>query len=348
MGNLRRFIWPTWEQRKQLFKREAWLVVIAAYPLLIFAWLWPQNYRDLSTSTVLLSWTSFLIRTLQFHGGLLLLLIAAIALLVRKRRMVLAALPPMLFVLVPEAAEYLPRRQVHVVQERPLRVMTVNLLMANEDHDGIIGEILAADPDVLLLQEYTPHWHTAVESRLGTIYPHESHIARDDSFGIAIRSKTPFVTPVDQQFRLGVSGVDQQRAVISHLGREYAIYHVHLLPPRSLGYYMDMRQQFADLCDALKAEKRPFIVCGDFNFSQTTPQHRQLMDMGLAEAHLQAGSGRGATWPVNGVFRYIPGIRIDHVYLSSDLVAIRCATGEGRGSDHRPVVVEVGIRGERQ
>jgi endonuclease/exonuclease/phosphatase (EEP) superfamily protein YafD len=48
---------------------------------------------------------------------------------------------------------------------------------------------------------------------------------------------------------------------------------------------------------------------------------------------------------VNGPFRYIvPGIRIDHVYLNRQLGATSCETGVGRGSDHRPVVVDVGFR----
>jgi endonuclease/exonuclease/phosphatase (EEP) superfamily protein YafD len=73
-----------------------------------------------------------------------------------------------------------------------------------------------------------------------------------------------------------------------------------------------------------------------------TPMHRELKQAGVNEAHEQATIGRGATWPVNGIFRYItPGIRIDHVYLSPSLRAIRCETGVGEGSDHRPVVVDV-------
>ncbi|QOV87754.1 endonuclease/exonuclease/phosphatase family protein [Humisphaera borealis] len=342
MGNLRTFIWPNWQQRKRLLRKEAWLVVAAAYPLLIFAWLWPQDWRNESTGVVFAGWMAFLIRTVQFHLALLLAFIVAVALLIRARRLALAAVVPMLFTLVPAAMQFLPRPAPPTAIGKPLRIMSVNLLMANEDTDGIIEEIIAASPDVVFLQEYTPHWHQAVERRLGVDYPYESHIARDDSFGIAIRSRTPFAGPVDDRFRLGNSGVDQQRASIEFDGREYALYHIHLLPPRSFDYYKDQRIQFADLLDALAAEKKSYIVCGDFNFSETTPQHRQFMAAGIGEAHAQSATGRGATWPVNGVMRYItPGIRIDHVYLSSDLWATKCQTGIGRGSDHRPVVVDV-------
>jgi len=341
MGKLRTFLWPDWQQRKRLLAREAAVLVAASYPVLAFAWLWPQDWRDSSTSAVLIGWIAFLVRTLQFHLGLVLLLIAAGAAILRRRRLMLAALPPLLFTLVPAAMQFLPRPAPPTAAGQPVRVMSVNLLMANEETDGIIAEILAAKPDVLFLQEYTPAWHQAMQRRLAGDYPYESHVARDDSFGIALYSRTPFAGEVDNRFRLGLSGVDQQRAEIDLNGRRYALYHIHLLPPRSLDYYMDQRVQFADLFDAITAEKLPYVVCGDFNFSETTPQHRQLIAAGVGEAHAQSATGRGATWPVNGVMRYIvPGIRIDHVYLGPGLHAIDCRTGTGRGSDHRPVTVD--------
>ena len=93
------------------------------------------------------------------------------------------------------------------------------------------------------------------------------------------------------------------------------------------------------------AEKLPYIVSGDFNFPETAPQHANLKRAGVREAHELAAIGRGATWPVNSIFRYIvPGVRIDHIYLSPQLTATTCRTGVGRGSDHRPVVADLAFR----
>ena len=108
-------------------------------------------------------------------------------------------------------------------------------------------------------------------------------------------------------------------------------------------YTVDSRLQFAGLLEALSAEKLPYVVGGDFNLTETTPQHRDFAAIGARDAHDLAGRGRGATWPVNGVFRYPPGLRLDHVYVGNDLVAVRCEAGEGRGSDHRPVVADVAL-----
>ena len=344
---LRRFLWPDWTARKRMLRAEAWLVVLAAYPLLAFAYLWPQDWRNESTTMLWAGWIAFLIRALQFHAGLLLLVIALVAAFGRGRRLFLAALPPMLFILLPALAQFLPRQSEAAAAAQPtLRVMSVNLLMVNQDTDGIIGEIRAAKPDVLLLQEYTADWRRALQAAIAADYPYHSGVERDDSFGIGLYSRTPFDAGAEPRFALGRAGVDQMRVELDVGGRRFAVYNVHLLPPRTPLYTSEHRLQFADLVDALKAERLPYVVGGDFNFPETSPQHADLKRAGVREAHEIAGTaGRGATWPVNSVFRYImPGIRIDHVYLSPDLTATRCETGVGRGSDHRPVLVDVAFR----
>ena len=330
-----------------MLRAEAWVVVLAAYPLLGFAYLWPQDWRNESPGVLVAGLVAFMVRTLQFHLGLLIGLIALVAAFGRGRRLFLAALPPGLFTLLPALGQFIPADPEPVDASAPtLRVMTVNLLMVNADTAGITGEIAAAKPDVLLLQEYTAGWHEALQRTIAAEYPHHSVVERDDSFGIGVYSRTPFAGEVDQSFPLGRAGVEQMRAEIDvGGGRRVAVYNVHLLPPRTLLYYSDHRLQLADLVDALRAERLPYVVCGDFNFSETTPQHADLKRAGVREAHELAAVGRGATWPVNSVFRYVmPGIRIDHVYLSPDLTATRCETGEGRGSDHRPVVVDLAFR----
>src|SRR5687768_15873289 len=92
---VRRFLWPDWQQRKRMLWREAWVVVGAAYLLLAFAYLLPQDWRKESPGYLLLAWLAFVIRVLQFHVGLVLLIVVAAALRKRKR-LLLAALPPAL------------------------------------------------------------------------------------------------------------------------------------------------------------------------------------------------------------------------------------------------------------
>ena len=79
-----------------------------------------------------------------------------------RRGLLLTVLPPMLFTMIPVAGQFVPR-QVEAGATPALRVMTANLLMVNQDTAGIIGEVQAARPDVLLLQEYTAEWDEAIQ-----------------------------------------------------------------------------------------------------------------------------------------------------------------------------------------
>jgi endonuclease/exonuclease/phosphatase (EEP) superfamily protein YafD len=340
--SFRRFLWPDWQQRKQMLRVEAWAVVFAAYALLAFAYLWPQRYRNDEPYYVLASWGAILIRSLQFHLGLLLGLVALVAAFSRGRRLFVAAAPVALFTLAPALVQYLPKTPPNATGPT-LRVMSVNLLMVNAHKDGIVAEIVAAKPDVVLMQEYTPEWHEALRRDVGEDYPYTSTIAQDDSFGIAIYSRVPFVGQVDDALHLGRGVTPQMRAVVHFAGRDVALYNIHLLPPRGLDYVSEHRLQFADVLDRLRSERMPYVLAGDCNFPDTCPQHKDLLAAGARESHEIAGQGRGATWPVNSVFRYLPGLRFDHVYLGPGLTAVRHEVGVGKGSDHRPVVVDVAI-----
>jgi endonuclease/exonuclease/phosphatase (EEP) superfamily protein YafD len=221
--------------------------------------------------------------------------------------------------------------------------MTANLLMINRHTKEMIGEIRDADPDILFLQEYAPHWHEALSEALGANYPYTCGVQREDSFGAAIYSKHSFVGKPERYLPMGTSGVPEIRAVVDVGGTHVAAYNIHLLPPRRLDYTREQRLQFADLLGHLEAEKLPFVMCGDFNFTYTSAFAASLRGMGLSDAHARAGRGRGVTWPGNLFLRWLPGLRFDQVWTSGDMECVACRTGTGTGSDHRPVIARIAV-----
>jgi len=321
---------------------EAWVFVGASYALIAFAYLWPPDFRNESPSYVGVAWTAFLVRTFIFHFGLVLVLIAAVAACVRYWRLLGAAMPLVLVTIGPTCWQFRPRSRPAVVDET-VTVMSVNLLMINEYTEPIIDEIRGVNPDVLLLQEYANHWHDALQASIGQDYPHIAHERREDSFGTAIYSRRPFTERVNLGVPLGEATEPQMRAVVRISGRDVAFYNIHLLPPWGLEYTIENRSQFADLLDVLSAEKLPFVLAGDFNFTERSPNASALRRLGLLDTHRLAGWGRGTTWPVSSFFRWIPSIRLDHIYLGGGLTCAMHRTGVGRGSDHRPVIAEIGF-----
>ncbi len=310
--------------------------------MILFTYLWPAGFRNTSTAFVAAAWAAFIIRTFLFQFGLLLLVITTIAAWKKHKRLALATLPLLAVTLGPAAWQYMPSAPPDVNGES-VTVMSVNLLMINQATEPIISEIKAADPDILFLQEYTPHWHEALSAAIASEYPHIRQIQRDDSFGAAVYSKRSFKGRVNTHLPLGRATEPQIRAVVEVDNREVAIYNIHFLPPWGMDYVIETRAQFADLRGRLEAEQLPVIVCGDFNFTERSPQAAALRHTGILESHDLGGWGRGTTWPVSSFFRWIPSIRLDHIYISNHLTCTDCQTGTGQGSDHRPVIARIGF-----
>ena len=149
----------------------------------------------------------------------------------------------------------------------------------------IIDEILAAQPDVLLLQEYTPRWQEQFQAALGQEYPFVHAAARQDCFGQAIYSRHPIVGSVDAALPLGKLGTPQIRAVVRISGSEIAFYNVHLVPPINRTYTTERRREFADLLELLEREGLPVVLAGDFNFTNSSPFADELGRRDLTDAH---------------------------------------------------------------
>lgn len=341
-GHLRRLILPSWSERKRLLLVDAKILVAVSYLLALLHWLWPQELRNAAVAYILPTYVLFLGWTFIWHLGLLLVLITGLAVWWRRWRLLAATLPLLLITLGPELRHYLPKSPPPS-QGEPFTVMSVNLLFSNRQVDATLACIEAAGPDVLLLQEYSDHWHEILSQRLAPRYPYYRHVVQNSPFGTAIYSRHPLVGDVRTDLDLGGVDVPQIRAVIEIAGRQVAFYNIHVLPPYGLWYTARTRAQLADLLDILRDEPLPVILAGDFNFTDRSANAAALHDAGFVSTHALAGRGRGSTWPVHNWMRYLPGIRLDHIYLRGPLTCRQSGTCESTGSDHRPIISVIGF-----
>ncbi|MGW5191389.1 endonuclease/exonuclease/phosphatase family protein [Kribbella sp. NPDC004138] len=214
-----------------------------------------------------------------------------------------------------------------------LRVLTHNVDAANPDPERTARDLIAADADVMALEELTAGDLKIYKSAFAKLYPYE--VSRDT---VALWSKYPVVET--KSVDVGFSWTRALRAEVSTPEGKVAVYVAHLASVRvgTSGFTSDQRNNTIKALGRQIADERlaGVIVMGDFN---GTANDRSLAPLtaGLRSAQGAAGTGFGFTWP-----SAFPMARIDHI-LVRGVTPTKAWVMSPTGSDHRPVVAELRI-----
>jgi endonuclease/exonuclease/phosphatase (EEP) superfamily protein YafD len=196
-----------------------------------------------------------------------------------------------------------------------------------------------------VIQEGVGHWGRELPAQLGASHPHvgppktgQIGTHRD---GVWVLSASAPLSPAYSIAKAPEPGYIV-RSEILFGDRAVALYAVHL--PRDFEHESARlgRLTFLALTRALENEALPVILAGDFNATPSSWRMVRLRELGLRSAIELAGSGRGATWPA-----WAPGwagVAIDHIMIGPELACRSVQIGEPMGSDHRPLVAEIGFR----
>jgi endonuclease/exonuclease/phosphatase (EEP) superfamily protein YafD len=217
-----------------------------------------------------------------------------------------------------------------------LRIFFANVNGSNEQYETLLNEIAIANPDVIVLVEFTWPWHIAFKSApVMAPYVHGTGILRSHIGSINIFSKLPLLSE-SQEWVAGRA----LHTVAVQLGAQ-ALRIVGLHAPRPIGQCAyDKYWSYA--LPRLTSASGPTVIVGDFNASEHSRVYAELTADWLRSAHDDRGRGYAVTWP-NGQF-WLPPIRIDQAFVSPDVECVAITEGEGRGSDHKPLIVDVRIR----
>ncbi len=329
-----------------------WLCLGPAFLLLSAAHLYPQELQENRSIRFAFNCLAFAGEVLQLHIAIACLAAALMALILRRRWLLVASLLLAGIGALPTATTFLPKSPPPAAGET-LRVHSMNVYMKNHDAEAILAEIARVDADVLLIQEWHL-WHEAnLTPSLLERYPNQTRYADDFVDGMAILSKRPFrsATPHGAEPVAGRWGGRVQRVVIDHDGRPLAIYNIHTASPGSRIGFSRNQYQTHDLLGIFSAEPHDFIAGGDFNAPTFSDQIRAIERLGLVDAHDLAGHGPGWTWPnarkptwKQRAFGSIPGVRIDHIFLSPALTATVSEVGLPHKADHRGTFADVAFR----
>jgi endonuclease/exonuclease/phosphatase (EEP) superfamily protein YafD len=319
----------------------ATLVLAGLIATELFAWLLLQTLDERDRWYVRFVAISFFVRVFQLHIGVGAILLSMLLGVVRWRRSAVLSLVTALTLLTPFVRDFAPKNPP-AAASRTLRLMSINLYFQNRDEAAILRSIADADPDVIVFVEVTP-WslENVIQKHLLERYQYV-HQPPVDTVGMML---TRLPHRIGKPAENAGGSFRRQPVVFDLGGKEIAVYAVHLVSPGHLWLVERNREQVMLLSEIAKAEKREMVIAGDCNFSQLTPNAAALHRAGMRTSHELIGFGLGNTWGPKWwpALNWLPGVRIDHVWLSPGLTVTSSKVGLDTGSDHRPVIANIAI-----
>ncbi|MCG3206182.1 MAG: hypothetical protein KCHDKBKB_02911 [Elusimicrobia bacterium] len=218
-----------------------------------------------------------------------------------------------------------------------LKILQINLNIANRDVRRVSQLINASNADIVGLEELTGWWLDALKPTLET-YAHQKVETQEGCFGIGLFSRVPLDKATIKRFsRVDIPTV---LASIKLDGRAIDIIHTHPLPPGNPETFAIRNEQLENIGNYRKELGKTLIVMGDLNVSPWSPHFQRLIKkMDLQDT--RKGFGIQPSWPT-----MLPILRtpIDHFLVSKDLVTIKRKVGPNVSSDHYPVYVELALK----
>jgi endonuclease/exonuclease/phosphatase (EEP) superfamily protein YafD len=227
--------------------------------------------------------------------------------------------------------------------ESALKAMTANVFIGNTNPRPLLNLVDDVQPDVLLLMEIDDRWLQDLEP-LREAYPHTALAIRDEGFG----EYGPFGLGIFSRYRLhdthihrlGTANVPIFVTQLTKDQHTWTVIGAHPYPPVSATCAKARDTFLLELAQVIAELNGPTILLGDLNLTKWSPHFADLLKVtGLVDS--QSGQGYQPTWPDVLGISLIP---IDHVLVSPEVAVLRRSVGPSIESDHRPVILEVGIR----
>lgn len=222
---------------------------------------------------------------------------------------------------------HLPIKQTSnyaAVSETDFSIAHFNVLKYNNNHADIISAALSSEATMLSFNEVTQNWAAALEKGLLQDYPFQFILPQNNSFGIALFSKTPISEPqVHWQhaipFVSGYINVDYQSVFFVA---------AHTIPPTNKAAYYSRNEELRRIEKMLATHNGPKILVGDLNtVSWSEPLVAIKKNARMADSRI----GLSPTYPSWNKFLRIP---IDHILYSSEMTCTEFNAVWAEGSDH--------------
>lgn len=217
-------------------------------------------------------------------------------------------------------------------EKQSIKLFHANVLTSNTQYQKLIDQIKSENPDVVVLQEVDETWIDNLAS-LKTNFSYSIEEPRADNFGMALYSQLPIK---DYEITLW-SDFDLPNIIAEFEINQTPVLIIatHPPPPVNKSFYDARSSIFKSIATNVKENDMPTIVIGDLNTTEWSSSFDILLN-GTELSNIQ--NGFMPTWPTNMPPLMIP---IDHCLVSEEFSVLDIRTGDGFGSDHLPLVVEL-------
>jgi endonuclease/exonuclease/phosphatase (EEP) superfamily protein YafD len=215
-----------------------------------------------------------------------------------------------------------------------VRVVSSNVSDVNATPGALAEALLAEDPDVLVLLEYTPTMAQALEvAGVREQLPNAAEDPRFGTAGSAIFSRLPMTS----REVLHPGGAPMVAATVVLDAVPTQVVAVHTTQP--LVDVAALQRQLGALAGLVGDATGPVVLAGDFNANSQTAGFRAILEAGGTDAARASGQGWSRSWPDRG--RWFPVLLLDHVVVAGGVGVHDLTLGPGHGSDHRYVVADI-------
>lgn len=221
-------------------------------------------------------------------------------------------------------------------QKGDIKIVMANVWSQNKCYDAVRKLLNKEQPDVIVIEELTPIWEEEL-AYLRAQYPFHIAKSENSNFGIGLWSKYPFKNGSIKY--LGNSDVPTITGVLKKDSKEINFIATHPVPPASSQQF-DMRlSQFKALQKEIQKNDSPVLLIGDLNAVPSSPIYEILTDSTTLRDAAN-GFGFSITWPTF----FLPlALRLDNCLVSEDINVTSYQIGNGIGSDHLPIIIEISL-----
>jgi endonuclease/exonuclease/phosphatase (EEP) superfamily protein YafD len=216
---------------------------------------------------------------------------------------------------------------------RTLRIVSFNVEAGNHGYDELGPLVARLRPDILGLMELTPAWAHAAEHASARVRPRRL-VAQPGAYGIGLLSDVVPTAVRARRFPADGPTALVARFRIDHFPVTFVLVHVHTPFAGSVH-----ARELSALAAARPSLGSRLIVCGDFNTVPWSAQFEDFShDAGLTDVF--RGAWHTHSWPS---WSPVLGALIDHCLISDGLTVRDRSFGPSIGSDHLPLVLDVGV-----